>query len=131
MSKPPKLPDLPKSELEVAQIVWRLKRARVRDVVAALSVEREADFWTVQTYLRRLTAKGYLHAEREGRALVYTPAVKQARVVRDVVSDFVTRVFGGSALPLVQHLIDDAALSDGEIDELQKRLDALKRRRRS
>ena len=127
----PKLADLPKSELEIARVVWRLKEARVRDVVAALSAERDADFSTVQTYLRRLNAKGYLRARREGRAMVYAPAVTPARVVREVVSDFVARLFGGRALPLVQHLIDDAALSDADIDQLQKSLDDLKRRRRS
>ena len=127
----PKLADLPKSELEIARVVWRLKEARVRDVVAAMSAERDADFSTVQTYLRRLNAKGYLRARREGRAMVYAPAVTPARVVREVVSDFVARLFGGRALPLVQHLIDDAALSDADIDQLQKSLDDLKRRRRS
>ncbi len=123
--------ELAKSELEIAQIVWHLKEARVRDVVAELPADRKADFWTVQTYLRRLKAKGYLRARREGRAMVYLPAVKPARVVRDVVSDFVTRLFGGEALPLVQHLIDDSALSDADIDQLQKTLDDLKQRRKS
>jgi BlaI family penicillinase repressor len=127
----PRLADLPKSELEVARVVWRLKAARVRDVVADLSADgKKADFWTVQTYLRRLKTKGYLTATRDGRAMVYAPAVKPARVVRDVVADFVARLFNGRALPLVQHLIDDATLSDADIDELQKALDDLKRRRR-
>jgi predicted transcriptional regulator len=124
-------PDLPRSELQVAQIVWRLTDARVRDVVAALPSDPKPDFWTVQTYLRRLAAKGYLKCRREGRAMVYSPAIKPTRVVRDVVSDFVTRLFGGEALPLVQHLIDDGSLSDADIAELQKRLNTLKRRRKS
>ncbi len=41
--------ELAKSELEIAQIVWHLKEARVRDVVAELPSDRKADFWTVQT----------------------------------------------------------------------------------
>ena len=125
---------LARSELEVAQVVWRLGEARVRDVVEALpagSAGRKADFWTVQTYLRRLKAKGYLRTRRQGRALVYLPAVKPTRVVRDVVSDFVRRVFAGRPLPLVQHLIGDADFSDEEIAQLQKTLDQLKRRSKS
>src|SRR4051794_30037519 len=121
-------PALARSELEVAQVVWRLGTARVRDVVDALPSDRKLDFWTVQTYLRRLKAKGYLRTQRQGRADVYSPAVRPGRVVRDAVKDFVDRVFGGDALPLMQHLIDDRGLSDEQIEQLQSKLDDLKKR---
>jgi BlaI family transcriptional regulator, penicillinase repressor len=120
-----------KSELEISQIVWSLGSARVRDVVAALPEDRGLDFFTVQTYLRRLKAKGYLKTRREGRADVYLPAVKPASVIREITADFVDRAFGGEALPLMQQLIEDRGLSDGEIEQLQGILDELKRRRKS
>ena len=119
---------LAKSELEIAQVVWKLGQARVRDVVQALPAERQLDFFTVQTYLRRLKAKGYLKTRREGRADVYVPAVKPTHVIREVVEDFVDRIFGGQAGPLVQHLIEDRGMSDDEIAQLQATLDNLKRR---
>src|SRR3954447_10238834 len=122
---------LSKSEMEVAQVVWRLGEARVRDVLDALPGDRGLDFWTVQTYLRRLKAKRYLRTRREGRADLYRPVVGRASVVRDMVRDFVDRLFAGDSLPLVQHLIDDGrGLSGAQIDELQRTLDALKRRKR-
>src|SRR6185437_16393255 len=65
------MPKLSGAELEIAQIVFRLGEARVRDVAAALPAERAMDFATVQTYLRRLYAKGFLAKRREGRADVY------------------------------------------------------------
>ena len=58
----PPLPALPKSELEVLRTVWRTGESTVRDVVDAISQERQVDFWTVQTYLRRLTEKGVMNA---------------------------------------------------------------------
>ena len=125
---------LARSELEVAQVVWKLGEARVRHVVDALAAadpEKKLDFWTVQTYLRRLKAKGYLRTRREGRADVYLPAVRPTRVLRDLVNDFVNRLFDGEPLPLVQHLIGDRGLSDAEIDELQATLDKLKKRGQS
>jgi BlaI family transcriptional regulator, penicillinase repressor len=126
MARPP----LSKSELEIAQIVWRLGEARVRDVVAALSQDREVDFWTVQTYLRRLKAKGYLRARREGRSNIYSPAVRPTSVVREVVQDFVSRLFDGEPLSLIQHLIEDRPFSDEEISALEDTLDKLKKRRK-
>ena len=125
---------LAKSELEVAQVVWKLGEARVREVVDALAAadpEKKLDFWTVQTYLRRLKAKGYLRTRREGRADVYLPVVRQTSVLRDMVNDFVNRLFDGEALPLVHHLIDDRGLSAAEIDQLQATLDKLRKRGQS
>jgi len=126
----PKRPALSNSELEISQLLWKLGSAKVRDVVAALPPDRGLDFFTVQTYLRRLKAKGYLRTRREGRADVYFPAVKQANVIRRITSDFLLRTFGGEALPLMQHLIQDPGLSDKEIDQLQATLDEFKRRRK-
>lgn len=122
----PPLPPLPKSELEIARIVWDLKEATVRQVVEALSAEREVDFWTVQTYLRRLAEKGYLRVERRGRANVYRPRRAPGRIVAGLVSDFVERTFGGKAFPLLQHLIQEQGLSKSEIDELERTLKQLK-----
>ena len=61
-----KRPALAKSELEIARIVWQQGAASVRQALDALPAERELDFKTVQTYLRRLEAKGYLRTRRKG-----------------------------------------------------------------
>src|SRR5271155_4759152 len=102
-----KRPPLSNSELEISRLVWQLGGAKVRDVVAALPADRGLDFFTVQTYLRRLKAKGYLKTRRDGRADVYLPAVKPASVIRQLTADFLTRTFSGKALPLMQYLIED------------------------
>jgi predicted transcriptional regulator len=121
----PKRPAVAKSELEVAQIVWERGRASVREVLDALPARRRLDFKTVQTYLRRLEAKGYLRKEREGRAMIYLPRVEPNRVLREVIDDFVQRLFGGESLPLVQHLIHDRGLTTQELRELRAMLDEL------
>jgi BlaI family penicillinase repressor len=122
-----KRPPLPKSELEIARIVWDLKEATVRQVLESLPDDRQLDFWTVQTYLRRLAAKGYLKAQREGRTNVYSPQIPADRVVDEVVGDLLDRMFDGQALPLFHHLIHDHGLTDKEMDELQRTLDELRR----
>ncbi len=125
-----KRPALAKSELELARIVWEMGEATVRQVYEALPAERKLDFWTVQTYLRRLKAKGYLKTRRQGRSNVYSPRVRPAQVVRDVVDDFINRLYDGETLPLFQQLIHDRGLSDEEIAELQKMLNQLKERKK-
>lgn len=124
-----KRPAAAKSELEVARIVWQLGEASVRQVLEALPRQRRLDFKTVQTYLRRLEAKGYLRARRQGRAKVYTPRVAADQVVREVVDDLVERLFGGKSLPLFQHLIEDRRLSAAEIGQMRALLDQWEERK--
>jgi predicted transcriptional regulator len=126
----PKRPALSKSELEIARIVWNLGEATVRQVADALPADREIDFWTVQTYLRRLAAKGYLRTRREGRNNVYSPSVRPRAVVHEVVDDLINRLFDGHASSLFQHLINERGLSDQEVDQLQKSLDEMKGRKK-
>ena len=85
----------------------------------------------MQTYLRRLKTKGYLRTRRQGRADVYFPAIRPTSVLREIIADFVDRTFGGEALPLMQHLIQDHGLTDEEIDQLQDALDKFKSGRKS
>jgi predicted transcriptional regulator len=121
----PKRSALPKSELEVARIVWDLGQATVRQVFLAIPTERRLDFKTVQTYLRRLEAKGYLRSRHSGRAKVYLPRVRPVQVVREVLDQMVDRLFGGETIPLFQHLIQDRGLSNDEIKKLRAMLDEL------
>jgi BlaI family transcriptional regulator, penicillinase repressor len=118
-----KRPAVAKSELEVARIVWRLGQASVRQVLEALPADRGLDFKTVQTYLRRLEAKGYLRTRQEGRAKIYLPRVSPAQVVGEVIDDLLQRLFGGESLPLFQHLIHDRGLTESEIGRLRSMLD--------
>jgi|SRR6185295_815235 len=116
---------LSKAELEIARIVWALGRATVRQVFEAMPPDRQVEYKTVQTFLRRLEAKGYLHAQRQGKTIQYRPRIRATQVVRETVRDFLARLFDGEALPLVEHLIADRGLSADEIAKLRALLNQL------
>ena len=118
-------PTLSKSELEIARVVWDLKRATVRDVLEALPDDRGIEYKTVQTYLRRLEEKGYVRADRAGRSTVFTPIVRPTEVIREAVGDLVDRLFRGDALPLVEHLVEDGRLTSGEVRRLRAMLEEI------
>lgn len=121
----PERPALSKGEMEVARVLWGLKKATVREVHEALPAGRKMDFATVQTYLRRLDTKGYVKADLDGRTRVYAPRVRPATVIRETVGDLVDRLFGGETLPLMRHLIEDGQVSSEELSELRKLIDRL------
>jgi BlaI family transcriptional regulator, penicillinase repressor len=121
---------LPPSELEIARIIWQLGEATVRQVADQLPTERKVDFYTVQTYLRRLHEKGFLHCRKEGKNNLYSAAIEPDRVVSNMVTDLVDRLFDGSTLSIVQHCIQDQGLTDDEIQQLEKMLQQYKSKRR-
>ena len=118
-------PALSKSEMEVARLLWQLGSATVREVHEAFPDDREIDFTTVQTYLRRLESKGYARAKLSGRIKVYTPKVKARTVIRETVNEFVDRLFGGESLSLMRHLIEERGIEHADLAQLRELIDRL------
>lgn len=116
---------LSKGEMEIARVLWEIGPAAVRKVFEAVSENREIDFTTVQTYLRRLETKGYASSTLNGRMRVYAAKAKPQTVIRDTVNDLVNRLFGGEAMPLVRHLIEDRNIDTEDIAELRRLVDEL------
>ena len=107
-------------ELELMKIVWQKRRVTVRDVYETLLERRQVAYTTVMTVMRVLERKGYVKAKREDRAFVYWPARPERQVLRSMVREFVDRVFGGSAQPMLVHLIEDRKLSPEELEEIER-----------
>ena len=122
-------PPLSKGEMEVARVLWDLRRASVREVHEAFPPARRIDFATVQTYLRRLEAKGYVVGRLEGRTRIYSPKVQPRKVIGQTIDDLVERLFGGDSLPLVKHLIEDCGIRAEDLAELRKLIDRLEKER--
>ena len=118
-------PALSRAEMEVARIVWTLRDATVRQVLDNLPETRDINYKTVQTFLRRLEAKGYLVSRREGRSLIYTADARPKQVIRDTVKNFLNNLFNGEPLPLVEHLIRDQGLGKDDISQLRNLLNEL------
>jgi len=109
-------------ELEVMKIVWRRESATVRDVYEDLLQRRKIAYTTVMSALKTLEQKGYLRAKQQERAYVYEPTQPKSQVIRGMVREFVDRVFGGAAKPLVVHLLEDEKLSDADLRAIQREL---------
>jgi predicted transcriptional regulator len=119
----PKSSTLTAHELELMKIVWRHGRAvTVRDVYEDLRAQRPVAYTTVMTSLKTLEQKGHLKATQQDRANLYSPARPKHQVIKEMVRDFVNRVFNGSGRPLVVHLLEDDQLSESELREITRML---------
>ncbi len=118
-------PALSKGEMEVARVLWEIGPASVREIHEAVLKDRECDFATVQTYLRRMESKGYATSKLEGRVRIYAAKARPRTVIRETVDDLVERLFGGETMPLVRHLIEERGIGAADIAELRKLVDSL------
>src|SRR5262245_53708242 len=99
----PKSTTLTAHELEIMKIVWRGEAVTVRDVYEELRERRAIAYTTVMSEMKTLEQKGYLKASQQERAYLYRPTKPKNQVIREMVREFVQRVFNGSARPLVVH----------------------------
>ena len=108
-------------ELQIMKVVWERGRVTVRDVYQTLLERRQVAYTTVMTMMNILEQKGFLKKSAgDDRAYLYEPAKSRKSVMRAMVNEFVERVFGGSANPLMLHLIEDEHVTRKDLDDLRK-----------
>src|SRR5687768_15307751 len=107
-------------ELEIMDILWRLGEASVREICDALAEKKRPAYTTVQTIVQRLEQKGALRRTRKiGNALMFEPAVTRKSAYRRVVDDLLS-LFGGSAQPVVAHLLETGKLTLKDLKALEE-----------
>ena len=83
-------------QARIMEIAWTRGRVTVREVLDALSDERDLAYTTVMTVMTRLWENGTLAREQAGKTYVYRPsytrdefrATISGTIVRDLVADF-------------------------------------------
>ncbi|MFN3192187.1 MAG: BlaI/MecI/CopY family transcriptional regulator [Aureliella sp.] len=124
-------PSVSRGETEVLKALWKILKGSVGEIHATICEERDMDYSTVQTYVRRLEAKGYLDAQRIGRNKIYRAAVERQEVLGEAIDDFVDRMFDGQLLPMVRQLVDSRGVSPEEIKDLMKLVKELQKEQKN
>ena len=119
----PSLARLGRRERQIMEVVYRLGRASVADVLAALP--DPPSYTSVRTMLRLLEEKGHLRHKEEGRRFVYLPVVAAGAARRSAMKNLLATFFNGSVEKAVASLIeiDAGRLSAEELDRLAKLID--------
>jgi predicted transcriptional regulator len=117
-------PTLGDQELEVFQYVAEHAPIAVGDVARDFGAARGLARTTILTVMERLRRKGYLRRRKAAGVYRYSPSIARQEVLRSLVRDFAQRVLGGSPQPFMAYLLEDAELSEGEVEDLKKLVDA-------
>lgn len=116
-----KKPDQPtKTELEILSVIWERETATVREVHAVLDAKKPTGYTTVLKLLQLMDEKNLVERDKTNRAHVYRAVIKQSDTGRQMLRDVLEKVFGGSALKLVQQVLENETTSKEELQEIRR-----------
>jgi predicted transcriptional regulator len=107
------------SELEILNVLWEKESATVREVFEVISATKSVTYTTVLKLMQIMTEKGLVERDEEGKAHLYRAAIPQNETQKGLVSDLLEKVFRGSAMQLVQHLLESKKTSPEEMKEIR------------
>ncbi len=114
---------LPDGELEIMQIVWQCEPPVSRSLIEeTLGRQKRLAPSTILTFLTRLCDRGFLRAERRGRANLYTPLVSRREYLAKESRRMLDRLYGGSLSAFAVSLCDSGVTKE-EVEALRKMLE--------
>jgi BlaI family transcriptional regulator, penicillinase repressor len=130
MPRTPAPAPLSRREREIMDVIHRLGRASVNEVIIELS--GEPAYSTVRAQLRVLEDKGHLRHEADHLRYVYLPAVSPQKVRRSAVKHLLETFFDGSPEKVVEALVgrDGPGVSDEALDRIAELVDRARREAR-
>ena len=120
MTKKPKPSSLSRRERQIMDILYKLERASVGQVLSKLA--DKPSYSTVRAQLRVLEEKGHVRHEEHGLCYVYVPAVPRDVARRSALRHLVETFFDGSTEKVVAALLggEVARISPEELDRLAR-----------
>ncbi len=120
MTRKPKPNALSRRERQIMDILYKLERASVGQVLAEIA--GNPSYSTVRAQLRVLEEKGHVRHEEHGLRYVYVPAVPREVARRSALRHLVETFFDGSTEKVVAALLggEVVRISPEELDRLAR-----------
>lgn len=114
---------LPDSELEIMQVIWSFEPPVYRaDIEAVLKEIHPIAPTTLFTLLTRLSEKGFIQIEKNGRNAQYIPLVRKEDYLAAQSKRFIDFLCGGNISTFANALCD-SGISKEDLDELKALLE--------
>ena len=108
---------LTNKEEEIMHILWKLKKAFVKEVVADLP-NPKPHYNTVSTVVRKMEDKGFINHEAFGNTHRYFPAISKEAYRKKYVSTAIQNYFENSYKNVVSFFADEEKISAKELREI-------------
>jgi predicted transcriptional regulator len=113
--------ELTRAEEQIMQVLWRLGRGLVRDILDQLPDPKPA-YSTVSTIVRILEKKGFVSYKAYGKTHEYFPLLTMDEYRRTCLRSFAQRFFSNSPSELVSFFARDRHLSLADLQAIQASL---------
>ena len=108
-------------ELEILDVLWERGASTVREVYEILSGRaRPTGYTTVLKLMQIMLEKGLVERDSSAKAHVYRALASRDETQKNLVSDLLEKAFRGSALKLVQHVLETKPASAAELAEIRR-----------
>ncbi|MFD0908233.1 BlaI/MecI/CopY family transcriptional regulator [Ruegeria arenilitoris] len=106
-------------ELEFMNELWALGEGSVRDVLDRLPPERNLAYTSGATILRILDEKGFVQSRKDGKTLIYRPLLEKDTYQARSLQNLSRTLFDDIPASLVARLVDDAGLTEADLEEIR------------
>ena len=113
---------LTKAEEKVMQILWKLKKAFVKDVIEEMDPPKPP-YNTISSVVRILVEKGFVGYKAYGRTYEYFPKISKLQYKKFTFGQMLRNYFDGSYETMFSYMVDEEQISDSEITEIKKIID--------
>jgi predicted transcriptional regulator len=118
------------AELAILKVLWRRGPSTVREVHEDLRAAQETAYTTTLKLLQIMTEKGIVARDESQKSHIYRALVGEEQVQKSFVRELMDKVFAGSASQLVLRALGEKPASPEELEEIQRMLDDLAKKRR-
>lgn len=108
---------LTNKEEEIMHILWNLKKAFVKDVLAEI-VEDKPHYNTLSTIIRNLEEKGYVSYTAYGNTHQYFPIVSMEAYRKEFMNTAIENYFNNSYKNMVSFFAEEQKISAKELREI-------------
>ncbi len=109
--------ELTKAEDQIMQLLWKLKKAFVKDIIELMPSPKPA-YNTVSTIIRILEKKGFVGHNAYGKTHEYFPLVSKKEYTGTFMKNFMRNYFSGSFHEMVSFFAREDNMSLSDLDEL-------------
>ena len=117
------MPDLhlTQRELDIMSVLWELGEATATEVRDR--VDPDLAYTSISSMIRTLELKGYVsHRKGEGKTHVYFPVIDAEKAGESALGRVLNKIYGGSPIKLLAHLMEQKKLSEKEIARMRELL---------
>lgn len=111
--------ELTKTEERIMQVLWKLQKAFVKDIIEELEEEPKPPYNTISSIVRLLEKKGYVNYKAYGKTYEYFPAISKEDYTKTTFSKMFSGYFDNSPASLLSFMVKEEKLSAADIEELK------------